>query len=206
MNVLIFDSSAAIVHIARSVLRGQGHRVAHSTDAADAIRKVATDLIDAVLFGPDGAPRELADFIEREFPRLPLVLAGVPAGTSDSGRLAAVIPAPLASGRLVRAFRRLERARQARIARVPVELAADGVSIACRLAELTPERFVIAGDSDEFRRWFAESPSRVQATLSGRPVAGVVDSAESLPPLVRRVGVKLEGEGGREILAALLKA
>lgn len=206
MNILILDISAAIVHFARSVLRAQGHRVALAADAADAVRKTATDLIDALLLGPGGAPRELADFIERECPHLPVVVAGVHVEAAPSGRVAAALPAPLSSDRLVRAFRRIERARKERIERAPVELAADGVSIACRLADLTPERFVIAGDSDEFRRWFAASPSTVQAVISGRPFSGVVDFAESLPPLAGRVGVRLEGGGGRELLAALLKA
>ncbi len=207
MNVLVFDARSSVAHFVKSVLLAMRHRVAVSTDAEDAIRKLRTSLIDALVIGPEGAPRELADFVEGEVPRMPIVLAGAAVEIAAGGPVAAVLAAPLSAARLAAAFRRLEFLRRKRISEIPVEIAADGVSIACRLADLTPETLVLAGESDEFHRWLDGAPQRVEARLSGAPLAGTVTPEETSPPYgrLKRVLVTLEGDAARETLAKLLK-
>jgi len=206
MNVLVFDAPASVVHFVRSVLRARGHRVSTSEDPEDAARKLDTALFDAAVFGPSGAPESLADLVQREFPQLPVVLAGVSVAVPVQGQVAGVLPAPLSADRLLAAFRRLERDREGRIASLPVRIAAEGVDIACRLADLTPETMVLAGESDEFHRHFVTGPSRVRAHVAGTAVAGDVASVDK-DTLRRecRVDVRLEKHSARQLLVKLLK-
>lgn len=207
MNILVFDAPSAVGHLVRSLLRSLGHRVALSRDAGEAEAKLNTALFDAAVLGPGGAPPELAELLEREFPKLPLVLAGVPVEIPAGGPIAAVLLEPLSARRLGRTFHRLERDRRERIARLPVTVAADGASIACRLADLTPEVMVLAGESDEFQRYFDGNPRRVDALVSGAPLRGEVlatDRGEFRR--VSRVDVRVEGPAARVVLAQLLRA
>lgn len=206
MNVLVYDSPASVARIVRSVLRAQGHRVSISEEPADAMEKLATALFDALVIGPSGAPREVADCLEREFPGLPVILAGVEVAVPADGQVAAVFPAPLSPRRLIAAFSRLDLERIRQIRALPVRLAIEGLSISCTLADLTPETMVLAGESVAFQDYFGASPRRVEALVSGVPLGGEVASIDSdLPRHVRTVDVRLEGSGAREILAALLK-
>jgi hypothetical protein len=206
MNVLVYEAPSAVAHFVRSVLRARRHRVSISEDAEDAVRKLQTALFDAAVFGPSGAPEALADFIQRELPQMPVVLAGVAAAVPAEGQVAAVLPAPLSAERLLAAFRRLERRRALRLSGLPVQLAGEGVAIACRLADLTAESLVLAGESDEFHRYFGAGPRRVDAWVDGTAVSGDVASVDTDPVRrERRVGVRLEAAGARDLLVKLLR-
>ncbi len=206
MNVLVYDAPVTVAHFVKSVLRAQCHRVAVSDDPADALLKLATPLFDAIVIGPAGAPEEVANLLEREWPGMPVVLAGAAVSPPAMGQLAGTLVAPLSAERLVAVFRRLERRRAERLAELPVEVLADGLSIACRLADLTPESMVLAGESDEFHRWLGGAPRRVVASILGAPVGG--EAAAPGPAdvrRVRRVDVRLDGAGAREVFAKLLR-
>ena len=206
MNVLVFDAPVAIAHVAKSLLLSRGHRAAISSDAEEAARMLSTTLFDALVIGPGGAPEAFAEFIQEEVPQLPILLAGVPVDVPPAGQIAAVLPAPLSARRFLGAFARLERERAERLRRLPVAIAADGLAIACRLADLTPETMLLCGESDEFHRYFQASPARVEALVAGTPLAGEVTKTEVEAPLrLRRVALRLEGEAAREVLSALLK-
>jgi len=206
MNAIIYDTPPGIAHFVGSVLRAQGCRVSVTTDPEEARLKIATSLFDVLVLGPAGAPRELAEFIEREFPQIPLVLAGVPQEIPPAGQVAAVLAAPLSAERLASAFRRLDHRRRERLARLPVSLADEGVSIACRLADLDDDRIVLAGESDEFHRYFGSGPRRVRVSILGMPLDGEVARADrSEFQRVRRVDVRVEGASARDLLARLQK-
>jgi hypothetical protein len=207
MNVLVFDASASVAHLATSVLRGLGHRAAAAQDADDARRKLDTALFDSLVFGPGGAPDELVLFLESEFPRMPVVLAGMPAAAEPAGQVVEVLPAPLETRRLAAAFRRLERRRRDRVSSLPAQLASDaGLSIVCRLAEMTPDTMVLCGESDEFHRYFEASPARAQALVAGLLLAGDVASNETdVARVTRRVSLRLPEGAARPVLAGLLK-
>ncbi len=206
MNVLIYDAPVTLAHFVKSALLSQGHRAAISSDPEDAALKLSTSLFDAMVFGPGAAPRELADFVQGEFPNLPIVLAGVPVAIPACGQVAAVLPAPLSAHRLLMAFRRLRQERQERIERLPVQLAAEGLAIACRLADITPESMILAGESDAFHRHFETHPTHVQALVAGRSLGGeVAQIRRDLPRQMSRVDVRLSEGGAREVLAALVR-
>ena len=207
MNILIFETPpVAVARLVRSILRVDGFRVSISHDAEDAIRKLDTSLFDALCFGPAGAPQPLADHIQAEFPRLPVVLAGMPAALKPQGQIAAVLPEPLSARSLTAAFRGVRRRRHERIEGLPVEVMSDSVSIACRLADLTPETMVLAGESDEFHRYFGGAGMKVRARVWGTDVGGkVARTGTDLPRRMRRVDVKLEGPGARAVLLKLVK-
>ena len=206
MNVLVYDSPITIAHFIKSLLLPLSHRVAFATDATEAALKLDTMLFDALVIGPAGAPQELADRVQREYPQLPVVLAGVAHSAEPAGQVAAVLPAPLSAQKVLSTFVRLDRDRGGRIRQLPVEVAVEGVSIACRLADLTAETMQIAGESDEFHRYFGSSPRRVQALVAGTPLVGDVTWSENnVPHRLRRVGLKLEGSGARDVLVKLLK-
>lgn len=206
MNVLVYDSPVSIARFVRSVLRTQGHRISISEEPADALEKLATSLFDALVIGPEGAPLELAEILERDFPNLPVILAGVEVAVPASGQVAAVFPAPLSARRLLAAVARLEQQRLEQIRSLPVQLAVDGLSISCRLADLTPETMVLAGESDEFQKYFSASPRRVEAQVSGVAMVGEVASIQNdLPRHVGKVDVRLSGSAARDLLASLLK-
>ena len=208
MNVLIFDAPVCVAHVVKSLLLARGHRAALAADADEATRMLTTSLFDALVIGPCGAPEAFADFVQTEFPSLPIVLAGVPVAVPPVGQIAAVLPAPLSARKLVCAVVRLERERQDRVARLPVQLATDGVGIACRLAELTTDTMLLCGESDEFHRYFDETPRpRLEAVVAGTPLCGEVTASEiEGPQRLRRIAVKLEGDRARDVLVQLLKA
>jgi hypothetical protein len=206
MNVLVHDIPSTVAFFVRSVLRSHGHRVALSEGAEDAAFKLDTAIFDAVVFGPQGPSRQLADFVQRQFPQMPVVLAGVPVEVEPAGQVAAVLPAPLSARRLEIAFRRLQRRREDLLRSLPVEVAAEGLAIACGLADLTPDTLVLAGDSDEFHRYFGAGPARVRAVVGGSPLEGPVAANETDPTRRRRrVDVRLEEGSAREVLKKLLR-
>jgi len=206
MNVLVYDSPILIARLVRSLLRSQAHRVSISSEPLGAVEKLETTLFDALVIGPAGAPRELADYLEEEYPNLPVILAGVEVAIPASGQVAAVFPAPLSARRLLAAFAKLDRERRDQIRSLPVQVAAEGLSIGCRLADLTVETMALSGESDEFQKYFGSSPRHVEALVSGVLLGGEVISIESdLPRHVRQVDVRLDGSRARELLASLLK-
>lgn len=207
MNVLVYDAPASVAHLVRALLRSLGHRVSLAADAEDATLKLRTALFDAVVLGPAGAPEALAALLEGELSGTPVVLAGVPVAVPPAGQVAAVLPAPLSPLRLAETFRRLERAREERVRKLPVELeAGEGLTIACRLAALSAETMVLAGESDEFHRYFEGSPRHVRARVAGRPLAGDVQAVETdAARRLRRVAVRVPPEGAREVLSGLLR-
>ena len=206
MNVLVYDSPVSIARFVRSLLRSQGHRVSISSEPMDALEKLGTTLFDSMVIGPLGAPRELAEYLEGELPNLPIVLAGVEVAAPAAGQVAAVLPAPLSARKLLAGFAKLERRRREQIRSLPVQVAAEGLSISCRLADLTTETMALAGESDEFQNYFGASPVRIEALVSGVLLGGHVTSVDNdLPRHVRQVDVRLEGPQAREILASLLR-
>ena len=206
MNVLVYESPLTLASLIRSVLRAQGYRVAVSSEPEEAILKLDTDLFDALVFGPSGAPQDLADYVQSEFSQLPIVLAGVPGQAPTRGQVAAVLPAPLSAHRLLGAFRKIAHRRRQRLSELPVQLGTEGACLSCRLAELTPEMMVIAGESDEFVRYFGNRPHRVTARIGETRLDGEVSGTETdLPRRVRRVNVRLDGDGAREVLLKLIK-
>src|SRR5688572_33069932 len=92
MNVLVFDSPVSVAHVVRSLLLSRGHRAAVVSDVEEAARMLTTSLFDALIIGPNGAPEEFANFVQDEFPQLPIVLAGVPVAVPPGGQIAAVLP------------------------------------------------------------------------------------------------------------------
>ncbi|MBI3854246.1 MAG: hypothetical protein HY293_00995 [Planctomycetes bacterium] len=208
MNVLIYDAPMSVCHLVKSLLLTQKHRAAISTEPEEAILKLETGLFDILVFGPSGAPAEMAEHVEREFPNLPVVLAGVPVQVPCAGQVAAVIPSPLSAQRLVNAFIRIDRWRVQRLRRLPCQLAGgDGVAVLCSLAELSADSLVVAGEADEFLRHFGSSmPRRIEARVADTMLAGEVTREETDPiQRLRRVAVKLDGDRAREILVKLLK-
>ena len=208
MNVLIYDAPMSVCHLVKSLLLTQRHRAAISTEPEDAILKLETGLFDILVFGPAGAPAEMAEHVEREFPNLPVVLAGVPVQVPCAGQVAAVLPSPISAQRLVNAFVRIDRWRQQRLQKLPCQLAGqDGVSVLCRLADLSIDSFVVAGEADDFTRHFGSSmPRRIEARVGDTMLSGEVtrEETDSVQRL-RRVAVKLDGQNAREILISLLK-
>lgn len=208
MNVLIYDAPKTVCHLVKSLLLTQRHRAAISTEPEDAILKLETGLFDILVFGPSGAPAEMAEHIEREFPSLPVVLAGVPVLVPCAGQVAAVIPAPISAQRLVNAFIRIDRWRQQRLRQLPCQLAGqDGVSVLCRLADLSVDSFQVAGEADDFARHFGTAmPQRIQARIADTILSGEV-TREEIDPVQRlkRVAVKVDSDGARDLLIKLLK-
>lgn len=208
MNVLIYDAPRTVCHLVKSLLLTQRHRAAISVEPEDAILKLETGLFDILVFGPGGAPAEMAEHIETEYPNLPVVLAGVPVQVPCAGQVAAVIPSPISAQRLINAFIRIDRWRQQRLRQLPCQLAGqDGVSVLCRLADLSVDSLVVAGEADEFTRHFGSSmPRRIEALIGTTLLSGEVTREEndSIQRL-RRVAVKIEGDGARGILMGLLK-
>lgn len=208
MNVLIYDAPMSVCHLVKSLLLTQKHRAAISTEPEDAILKLETGLFDILVFGPGGAPAEMAEHIEREFPNLPVVLAGVPVQVPCAGQVAAVIPSPISAQRLVNAFIRIDRWRLSRLRQLPCQLAGqDGASVLCRLADLSAESLVVAGEADEFLRHFGSTmPRRIEARVGDTMLVGEVTREETdNVQRLRRVAVRLEGDRAREVLVKLLK-
>ncbi|MBV8882338.1 MAG: hypothetical protein JO332_20445, partial [Planctomycetaceae bacterium] len=181
MNVLIYDAPMSVCHLVKSLLLTQRHRAAISSEPEDAILKLETGLFDILVFGPSGAPAEMAEHVEREFPNLPVVLAGVPVQVPCAGQVAAVIPSPISAQRLVNAFIRIDRWRQSRLRQLPCQVAAqEGVSVLCRLADLSADAFTISGEADEFLRHFGSSmPRRIEALVGGTMLSGEVTREET---------------------------
>ena len=208
MNVLIYDAPRTVCHLVKSLLLTQRHRAAISVEPEDAILKLETGLFDILVFGPGGAPAEMAEHVEEQFPNLPVVLAGVPVQVPCAGQVAAVIPSPISAQRLINAFIRIDRWRHQRLRQLPCQLAGqDGVSVLCRLADLSLDSLVVAGEADEFTRHFGSSmPRRIEALIGTTLLSGEVTREEndSIQRL-RRVAVKIEGDGARGILMGLLK-
>ena len=208
MNILIYDAPKTVCHLVKSLLLTQKHRAAISTEPEDAILKLETGIFDILVFGPAGAPAEMAEHIEREFPNLPVVLAGVPQVVPCLGQVAAVLPAPISAQRLVNAFIRIDRWRQNRLRQLPCQVAnGDGAAVLCRLADLTPESIVIAGESEEFLRHFgSDMPRRLETRVGDTVLSGEVTRDETdTVQRQRRVALKIEGTTARGILLQMLR-
>ena len=205
MNLLVFDAPPTAASLIKSILIAQRYLVTVSIELDDAIRKISTALIDGLIIGPSGVPGELADFLARECPGMPVILAGTTGKTDPAVSLETVLAAPLSARRLISAVRRMEANRRSRIERLPAEVAEENLSIACRLADLTADTLVLCGESDEFRHWAGASPARVQALVAGTLLQGDVTSTETTRfQRVPRVGVRLREGAARPLLARLL--
>lgn len=205
MNILIYDPPPGIGHFAASVLRGHGHRVALTSDAEEARRRIDTGLFDVLILGPSGAPEDLAAFLEHECPGLPIILAGVPAEQRPAGQLAAILAAPLSAERLISAVRRLEHRRNQRLCRFPVSVQAEGLSLSCRLADLDGNTIVLAGESDEFHRHFGGGPRRVRISVLSLPLDGEAAPTEGGPGQECRLRIRLDPDPARELVTRLRK-
>lgn len=157
MNALVYDESGTLVHFVRSLLLGLRHRVSISLEPSDAISKLETSLFDLIVIGPRGAPRGLADRIERETPGVPLILAGTETEIAPAGRIHAAIPRPIRPSRMVSAVERI-----ARLAppceEWPAWVAAGGDRVACRATKLAQAAMMLesfAESEQDFARFFS---------------------------------------------------
>ena len=108
MNFLVHDDPPAVGRLVRSALAGRKHRVSVAESAGETRRKLETGLFDALVIGAGGAPRGLAEFLEAEWPELPLVLAGVERDIPCAGPIVAVLSRPIRLEALREAVRALE--------------------------------------------------------------------------------------------------
>jgi hypothetical protein len=92
MNILVHDDPPAVGRLVRAALSGRRHRASIAASAEEARRKLETGLFDALVIGAGGASRELAEFLETEWPDLPIVLAGVEHDVPVGGPIAASWP------------------------------------------------------------------------------------------------------------------
>ncbi|HTF56293.1 MAG TPA: hypothetical protein VK661_03420 [Planctomycetota bacterium] len=133
MNILVYDDPRTLGHLVRAALAGRRHRASIACSAEEARRKLETGLFDALVIGPSGAPRELADLLESDWPDLPLVLAGVERAVPCAGPIAAVLTKPIHLQALRAAVRALEARIPAKASEIEAELVAAGVRIPGRL-------------------------------------------------------------------------
>jgi DNA-binding response OmpR family regulator len=139
MNILAFDWGRSLNALVRAALRGCGHRVSTESDPAAARLKIDTALFDVLVVGPGGMPSELADYIDAEWPMLPVILAGMEAEVPPAGPVVAVLAKPLCIEQLLAALRKIER-RAAADARksydMPVDVIAGEQRLACRVVRV----------------------------------------------------------------------
>jgi hypothetical protein len=67
----------------------------------ETVEKLSTSIFDALVIGPAGAPRELADHLEEQYPNLPVILAGMDVAVPAAGQVAGIFPAPLSARRFL---------------------------------------------------------------------------------------------------------
>ena len=206
MNILVFDDRNAITHVVRAALAGGRHRVSISTTAEDARLKVDTALFDALVIGPGGAPRELADHVEKEWPALPLVLAGVSGDVPVADPIVAVLKAPLRIEALIGAVRKLESREAAgrrKIYDMPLDVIAGERRLRCRVVlagkeTLLLERLQVEGEEPGDLR----GERFVSLSRFGETVESAVAFAEHSPRGLKYLGVRLDGDSARRVLEA----
>jgi len=133
MNILVHDDPPAVGRLVRAALAGWTHRASIAASAEEARRKLDTGLFDALVIGAGGASREIAEFLESEWPDLPLVLAGVERDVPLAGPIAAVLTRPIRLDDLRAAVRALEARIPSKGAAIEAELVAAGVPIRGRV-------------------------------------------------------------------------
>jgi CheY-like chemotaxis protein len=155
MNLLVYDDPPTVGRLVRAALAGQRHRASMTAAPDEALRRLETGLFDALVLGAGGAPRELADRLETDWPELPLILAGVERSIPCVAPIVAVLPRPLRLEALRACLRALEpRTPPGRAPETCLEIATGGRRIACRLVGrardsllLEPARPVEPGES-----------------------------------------------------------
>src|SRR5262245_14720175 len=105
LNVLVFDWDGSIGPLVRAALATGGRRVSLESNPQSARVKLETALFDTLVIGPSGMPQELAEYVETEWPAMPVVLAGVDHELPPQGRVVAVLSRPLSVERLTAAVR-----------------------------------------------------------------------------------------------------
>ena len=207
MNILVYDDQNTVGHLVRAALGGRHHRVSLCEDPVEAQLKLDTALFDALVIGPGGAPKELADHIEAEWPAMPIILAGMPGEAPVCDPIVAVLPAPLSITDLAAAIRGLER-REAQQRRqmydMPVDVIAGDKRLACRV--------VIAGKDTLFleRRplldgdTVPELPADPHVTVSRGPAAvrACIAFTDRAGGGVKYLGVRLDAESAKHLLEA----
>jgi hypothetical protein len=206
MNILVYDDRNAIATVVRAALAGRRHRVSTSSDPDDASLKLETGLFDALVIGPGGAPRDLADYIEAEWPAMPIILAGMACEVPVADPIVAVLRAPLRIDDLAGAVRKLENKEAAdrrKMFDMPIDVIAGERRLACRV--------VISGrDSLFLERLAAEGEPPVDlrdaraVTLErlGQAVQGQLAFADHSAVGVKYLGVRLNLEAARSLLEA----
>jgi CheY-like chemotaxis protein len=133
MNILVHDDPPAVGRLVRAALSGRRHRASIAASADEARRKLETGLFDALVIGAGGASREIAEFLESEWPDLPIVLAGVEHEVPVGGPIVAVLTRPLRLESLRAAVRALEGRVPAFASDVQAELIAGDRRVLARL-------------------------------------------------------------------------
>jgi hypothetical protein len=207
MNILVYDDLNSIAHLVRAALGGRRHRVSISADPADARLKLDTGLFDAIIIGPGGAPREIADHIEAEWPALPIILAGMPGDAPVCDPIIAVLKAPLSITELAAAVRLLESreaAQRRQLYDMPVDVIAGDKRLACRV--------VIAGTDTLFleRRPLVDADTAVElpadphVTVSRgeASVRACIAFTDRAAGSVKYLGVRIDPDSARHLLEA----
>jgi len=148
MNILVYDDPRTLGHLVRSALAGRRHRASIAITVDEARLKLETGLFDALVIGPCGASRELADLLESDWPELPLVLAGVEREVPCAGPIAAVLTRPIHLEALRRAVRALEARVSTPSSDVEAELVMAGVPVPGRLVGRGRGSFLFEPSSD----------------------------------------------------------
>jgi hypothetical protein len=207
MNLLVYDDQNVIAHLVRAALCGRHHRVSLSADPAEAQLKLDTGLFDAIIIGPGGAPQELADHVEQEWPALPIILAGMPGEAPVVDPIIAVLKAPLSLADLNEAVRKLENKEAAdrrKMFDMPVDVIAGEKRLACRVViagkdTLFLERRLVEGDT------FSDTlPPEPYVTVSRGTAAvrGSVAFVDRAAGGVKYLGVRLDPEATAHLLEA----
>lgn len=162
MNLLAFDWDGSVAPLVRAALAGGRHRVSCESDPDRARLKLDTALFDALLIGPAGMPQALAEYVDAEWPGMPILVAGVERELPPSGRVAAVLARPISVERLAIAVQRVERRLQAQAGStydMPVDLIAGEQRLACRLIRNNGRSILLEWPGGEAGHEPAEAPA-----------------------------------------------
>ena len=199
MNFLIYDEPRALSELVRSVIVSSGHRVSISSEPRDAILRLDTGLFDAVVVGPGGTHREVADYLNEEMLHLPVILLGRDEATPGMDRIHAVLASPLNLGAFVAAVRRIESVEESGVSGVPVSIRFEDGTLGCTADRVTRRGMILepSGSREEFHGFFAPAHGREFTAVFGEErdnvFSGRVKYVERGPALrVRLVGVTFE--------------
>lgn len=169
MNVLIFDSSAKLSPLIRSIIGGYHIRVSASADTEDAKLKIHTALFDAIIVNSDESSKELMGFAKKEFPHIPYVVIDNGNGeVSTDDHTIAIIKRPIMTESIVKAIFKLRhyvmnngQEKTARAVDLIGEIVLNETAIPCKITDLTERSAIVeapnpSGDESSFNLFFSE--------------------------------------------------